>query len=91
MKEPYASDFSGTFDGAGHKITLSISGTANVGLFSKVGEDGTVSLKNVSVEEYGDNTVRVDGLSDGDIVVTAGVHKLHEGQSVRVGDSEAGL
>ena len=56
-----------------------------------VGEDGTVSLKNVSVEEYGDNTVRVDGLSDGDIVVTAGVHKLHEGQSVRVGDSEAGL
>lgn len=56
-----------------------------------VGEDGTVSLKNVSVEEYGDNTVRVDGLSDGDIVVTAGVHKLHEGQNVRVGDSEAGL
>lgn len=37
--------FSGTFDGNGHKITLNISGTANTGLFSKIGQNGTV--KNV--------------------------------------------
>lgn len=46
VKEPYASDFFGTFDGAGHTITLEITASSpNTGLFSKVGEDGTV--KNV--------------------------------------------
>ena len=48
-----------------------------------VGEDNTVSLKAVSVEDFGDNQVLVDGLDATDVVVTAGVHKLHEGQSVR--------
>ena len=43
VKEPYASDFFGTFDGAGHTITLEITASSpNTGLFSKVGEDGTV-------------------------------------------------
>lgn len=46
VTEPYASDFSGTFDGDGHTVTLDITAsTANVGLFSKLA-DGAV-VKNV--------------------------------------------
>ena len=48
-----------------------------------VGKDGTLSLKTVSVEGFGDNTVAVTGLAAGDVVVTAGVHMLREGQTVR--------
>lgn len=51
-----------------------------------VGEDHTVSLQSVQVENFGDNQVKVTGLKDGDIVVTAGVHKLRDGQEVRLGD-----
>lgn len=37
VTEPYASDFSGTFDGNGHTVTLDItSGSANTGLFKKL-------------------------------------------------------
>ncbi len=46
VSTPYANDFSGTFDGNGHTITLNISSTSyNTGLFSKIGQNGTV--KNV--------------------------------------------
>ena len=46
VSTPYANDFSGTFDGNGHTITLRISSTSyNTGLFSKIGQNGTV--KNV--------------------------------------------
>lgn len=46
VTEPYANDFSGTFDGNGHTVTLDITAsTANVGLFSKLA-DGAV-VKNV--------------------------------------------
>ena len=46
---PYANDFTGTFDGNGHTVTLNITAsTANVGLFSKLA-DGAV-VKNVTVE-----------------------------------------
>lgn len=46
VTEPYAYDFSGTFDGDGHTVTLNITAsTANVGLFSKLA-DGAV-VKNV--------------------------------------------
>lgn len=48
-------------------------------------EDSAVRLREVVVEAFGDNAVKVvDGLSDGDTVVVAGVHKLREGQSVRL-------
>lgn len=40
-----AGTFTGTFDGAGYTVWLNIPSGNNVGLFSKVGEDGTV--KNV--------------------------------------------
>lgn len=46
VTEPYAKDFTGTFDGNGHTVTLDIAAsTANVGLFSKLA-DGAV-VKNV--------------------------------------------
>lgn len=46
VSTPYANAFSGTFDGNGHTITLRISSTSyNTGLFSKIGQNGTV--KNV--------------------------------------------
>lgn len=47
--------------------------------------DGTVKTVPVRVEGYaGKNAVRVQGLSRGDRVVTAGVHTLAEGQAVRL-------
>ena len=49
VTEPYASDFSGTFDGNGHTVTLDITAsTPNVGLFSKLA--GGAVVKNVTVE-----------------------------------------
>ena len=48
-----------------------------------VTDDNTVALKSVEVENFGDNTVLVHGLAPTDVVVTAGVHKLREGQAVR--------
>ena len=51
-----------------------------------MGDDHKVGVECVEVGKFGDNQVRVTGLTDGDIVVTAGVHKLREGQEVRLGD-----
>lgn len=60
VTEPYASDFSGTFDGNGHTVTLDITAsTANVGLFSKLA--GGAVVRNVitagSVTATGKNNV----------------------------------
>ncbi len=52
-------------------------------------KDGKVTLREVSVDSFGANEAIVRGLESGDIVVTAGVHKLHEGEEVRLG-SEVG-
>ena len=49
-------------------------------------KDGKVSLREISVVSFGANEAVVAGLSAGDVVVTAGVHKLHEGEEVRVGE-----
>jgi membrane fusion protein, multidrug efflux system len=49
-----------------------------------VGEDMTVSLKTIKVESFGDNEVKATGLANGDIVVTAGVHRLYNGEKVRL-------
>lgn len=46
VTEPYASDFSGTFDGNGHTVTLNITAsTANVGLFKTL--SGGAVVRNV--------------------------------------------
>ena len=50
VTEPYASDFSGTFDGNGHTVTLAIDQPSkdNIGLFSKI--SSTATIKNVTVD-----------------------------------------
>lgn len=52
-------------------------------------DDMTLKLKKVQIEPAQDNTVKVTGLENGDIVVTAGVHKLREGTKVRLMDGES--
>lgn len=70
---PYAEVFSGTFDGAGHTVTLDIEGnSANVGLFSKLGSGATV--KNVTVAGQvtatGKNNVGgIAGNADGNVTI----------------------
>ena len=46
-------------------------------------EDGKTKLKDIEIKDFDGNDVLVNGLKNGDVVVTAGVHKLREGQSVR--------
>lgn len=44
----------------------------------------TVSLRKIKIANFADNQVQVlEGLHDGDMLVTAGVHKLMEGQKIR--------
>ncbi len=52
-----------------------------------VGADNKVFLQEVVVDGYDGNDVLVRGLPDGALVVTAGVHKLREGDEVRTGDA----
>lgn len=62
VTEPYASDFSGTFDGNGHTVTLDITAsTANVGLFSKLA--GGAVVKNVKVDGTVSGTEGVAGIA----------------------------
>lgn len=51
-------------------------------------ETMTISTKKVTVEPAEKNQVKVTGLSDGDIVLTAGVHKVREGQKVRLSEDD---
>ena len=62
VTEPYANDFSGTFDGNGHTVTLNITAsTANVGLFSKLA--GGAVVKNVKVDGTVSGTEGVAGIA----------------------------
>ena len=55
-----------------------------------VDKDGTVQLKPITVQRYqGDAVVVGDGLSGGEVVVTAGVQKLLPGQKVALMDASA--
>ena len=73
VTEPYAYDFSGTFDGNGHTVTLNITAsTPNVGLFSKLA--GGAVVKNVitagSVTATGKNNVGgIAGTADGNVTI----------------------
>lgn len=53
-----------------------------------VSPDLTLALQPVQVEALDKNNVLVYGLKAGDIVVTAGVHKLREGTKVRLAEDE---
>lgn len=55
-----------------------------------VEKDNTVQLKPITVERYqGDSVVVGNGLSEGDVVVTAGVQKLLPGQKVALMDASS--
>ena len=68
-----------------------------VALFDKAGKpavwvvdtaSGSVSLKEVGVSRYEtDRVVISSGLAKGEIVVTAGVNRLREGQKVRLAEA----
>lgn len=53
-----------------------------------VEEDNTVKLKDIKVEQLGDNEVEVSGVNANDLVVVAGVNKLRDGQKVQMKDKE---
>ena len=53
-----------------------------------VNGDSNVELKDIQVVSLGKNDVVVTGLNKGDVVVTAGVHKLYEGQPVKLADGD---
>jgi RND family efflux transporter MFP subunit len=56
-----------------------------------VGADGTVTLKQIAVARYGDDSFVVgSGLAKGEIVVTGGVQKLVPGEKVRLMAADAG-
>lgn len=62
VTEPYANDFSGTFDGNGHTVTLNITANTNyVGLFSKLA--GGAVVKNVKVDGTVSGTEGVAGIA----------------------------
>jgi len=76
--------------------SITIPGTA---LFQKEGQpavwlvekDGTVQLKQITIDRYqGDLVVVGDGLAPGDVVVTGGAQKLLPGQKVRLMQASAG-
>ena len=45
--------------------------------------ENKAALKNVTVQDFSNNEVLVSGLNAGEVVITAGVHKLREGQAVK--------
>lgn len=46
----------------------------------------TITLRPIKIGQFGDGTIQVlEGLQQGDRIVTAGVHKLKEGQKVKAG------
>jgi len=48
-------------------------------------KDGTVSLRPVKVGDFGDGKIQImEGLQDGEVIVTAGIQKLREGQKVHI-------
>lgn len=68
---PYANDFTGTFDGNGHTVTLNItSGSANTGLFKKL--VGGATVKNVTTAgtvSGGASTGAIAGNADGKVSI----------------------
>ncbi|MBQ6005133.1 MAG: efflux RND transporter periplasmic adaptor subunit [Selenomonadaceae bacterium] len=67
-------------------IILPLSAIYQTGDAAKVWlvEGGKVSLKQIDIAAFDENSVQVRGLKAGDVVVVAGVNKLHNGQAVRI-------
>ena len=77
-------DDEGAADAAAELPLSAIYQTGDVPEVWVVTEDHTVARKAVTAVSFGKDTVRVTGLSPDAIVVTAGVHRLREGQAVRL-------
>lgn len=63
-----------------------VGNTPQVWLVNK--ENMTLELKDIRMEPAEKNNVRIVGLSNGDTVVIAGVHKLRAGEKVRLMDGD---
>lgn len=75
--------------GKGRSAFIPLSAVYQTGDFPGVWvvENGVVTLRTVKLGAFGDGKVEVtEGLREGETIVTAGVHKLREGQKVRTGD-----
>jgi hypothetical protein len=54
-------------------------------------QSDSITLKPVAVARYEADTVLIaGGLAKGDLVVTAGINTLREGQKIRLADAAAG-
>lgn len=62
--------------------------TGNTPYVWVVTKDHAATLKKVTIVSFGDDNVQVTGLAAGDVVITAGVHLLQEGQPVRLEGDE---
>lgn len=72
---------------ANDEIVLPISAIYQTGKNPQVWvvRNNKVELQNISATDFDKNSVKVRGLSAGDVVVVAGIHKLREGLEVRTG------
>ena len=88
VTSPYSGNFSGTFDGDGHKVTLNIDDTSsNQALFKAVTNSGTV--KNVITEGF----VKTGSYAAGIAAVNEGTIEncLNEAEISATGDYAAGI
>lgn len=78
--------------GAGNTVTLPLSAIYQTGDTPQVwlvDGDMKLQLKEVNIVAWGKDDVEVTGLNQDDTVVTAGVHKLYEGEAVKLVDGDA--
>lgn len=78
--------------GAGNTVTLPLSAIYQTGDTPQVwlvDGDSKLQLKTVNIVAWGKDDVEVTGLNQDDTVVTAGVHKLYEGEAVKLVDGDA--
>ena len=68
-----------------NKITIPLSAVYQVGDKNQVWviDEGKAKLRNIEIKDFDGNDIWVSGLKNGDIIITAGIHKLTEGQIVR--------
>ncbi len=83
-------------EGAGNAVMLPLTALyqqgANTAVWVVDASTQTVKLAPVKVGAFREDTVAiVSGIQDGDVVVTAGVHKLTQGQKVRVATHDAAV
>lgn len=77
--------------GAENTITLPLSAIYQTGDKPQVwlvDDNSKLQLRDITVVAWGKDDVQVMGLNPNDTVVTAGVHKLYEGETVKLADGD---